>query len=153
MCSHTNVKVLVYKWNNVKQEIIGELRIARKELSVPPQEAAIKHGTNVPRFTWADYCSAIGVTKSTVNRWLVLPHVANNSGENEWYTPIDYINDAREVMGSIDVDPASSDIANEIVKATQYFTSTNRPRCKCAEVTNLGAILCRDRYQCEYRRT
>jgi ParB family chromosome partitioning protein len=50
------------------------------------------------------------------------PHVSNNSGENEWYTPERFIEAARKAMGSIDTDPASSDLANETVKAQTYFT-------------------------------
>lgn len=50
------------------------------------------------------------------------PHVANNSTDNEWYTPDIYIQSAREVLGTIDLDPASNDFANETVKATTYFT-------------------------------
>lgn len=49
-------------------------------------------------------------------------HVSNNSGENEWYTPYCYIESARLVMGSIDTDPASSDLANQTVKAGRYYT-------------------------------
>src|SRR3989344_7876757 len=49
-------------------------------------------------------------------------HVSHNSGNNEWYTPPEYLEAARSVMGSIDTDPASSFLANKTVKATQYFT-------------------------------
>lgn len=50
-------------------------------------------------------------------------HVSNNSGENEWYTPADITDAAREVMGGIDLDPASCDLANSLVRATKYFTA------------------------------
>jgi ParB family chromosome partitioning protein len=50
-------------------------------------------------------------------------HVSNNSGNNEWYTPKHYIDIAYEVMGGIDCDPASSDIANKTVQAAEYYTA------------------------------
>lgn len=49
------------------------------------------------------------------------PHVSTK-GENEWYTPPQYLEAARRVMGGIDLDPASSETAQELVQATVYFT-------------------------------
>jgi|GEM_PF-2287516 len=61
-------------------------------------------------------------TRSGFERMLNPAHVSFNTGENEWYTPQIYADAAREVMGTIDTDPASSETANGIIKARQYFT-------------------------------
>lgn len=45
-----------------------------------------------------------------------------HTGDEESYTPGEYIESARAVMGSIDMDPASNDMAQETVKADVYFT-------------------------------
>lgn len=52
------------------------------------------------------------------------PFVLHNSqGNNEWYTPAPIIERVRRVLGAIDCDPASSDVANQTVQAAKYFTS------------------------------
>jgi hypothetical protein len=48
---------------------------------------------------------------------------ANYSSEsNEWYTPARYIEAVHEVLGGIDLDPASSAQANVAVRAAEIFT-------------------------------
>lgn len=53
---------------------------------------------------------------------MALPHGAQTNGNVEWYTPEKYIKSARRVMGSIDCDPCTSDLAQEVIRATCYYT-------------------------------
>lgn len=47
---------------------------------------------------------------------------ASGTGENEWYTPTEHLALARNVLGAIDLDPASSRAAQAVVKAERFFT-------------------------------
>jgi len=57
-------------------------------------------------------------------------HVAQASGVSEWFTPVIYIDAAREVMGSIEIDPASTETGNKVVQASTYFTAKDDGRTK-----------------------
>ena len=50
------------------------------------------------------------------------PLVLQNTGNEEWYTPRQYLDSAKVVLGAIDLDPASCEYANKLVGATKYYT-------------------------------
>jgi phage N-6-adenine-methyltransferase len=49
-------------------------------------------------------------------------HRAKGTGQNEWHTPEEYLSAARWVLGTIDLDPASSEVAQHHVCAETYYT-------------------------------
>lgn len=49
----------------------------------------------------------------------------NQSDNNEWYTPARYIKSVHEVLGQVDVDPASNEYANRIIQAKTFYTIDN----------------------------
>ena len=77
---------------------------------------------SVPEARFEEYVKAPKGEELTTAGLLRQAHVSHNSGENEWYTPAEYIESARLVLGAIDLDPASSAAANEIVRATEFYT-------------------------------
>lgn len=48
--------------------------------------------------------------------------INQDSGDFEYYTPIEIVNAARALMGGIDLDPASSEEANTRIGASTIFT-------------------------------
>jgi ParB family chromosome partitioning protein len=48
--------------------------------------------------------------------------LVQSSVSNEHYTPEAYIEAARDVLGGIDLDPASCAAANKVVKATKFYS-------------------------------
>jgi len=49
-------------------------------------------------------------------------HRAEGSGENEWFTPARYVEAARRVLGTIDLDPATHPAAQQTIQASQFYT-------------------------------
>jgi phage N-6-adenine-methyltransferase len=49
-------------------------------------------------------------------------HRTQFTGENEWYTPAEYVEAARACLGGIDLDPATSPVAQDTIRAARFFT-------------------------------
>jgi phage N-6-adenine-methyltransferase len=60
----------------------------------------------------------------TINRdlWGHATRGTLGTGENEWFTPAEYLALVRSVLGEIDLDPASNADAQKIVHATTFYT-------------------------------
>ena len=110
--------------DKLKREVIADAGIARHAADEYQQMAA--HPDIVEQAIAEARENDDIVSRASVLRKIKeskKPHVSFNSGENEWYTPPEYIEAARSVMGSIDLDPATSDIANKTVQASHYYTA------------------------------
>lgn len=68
-----------------------------------------------------DNTKARGEKLTTAGTIAAVSHSPEHDSD-EWYTPPDVIAAARQVLGGIDLDPASNDIAQKTVKASRYFT-------------------------------
>lgn len=106
----------------------------RVQESAPPEVVrAVEEGrisvslaekvADLPEDMQAEVAAAPPEKMREVAREAVKPFVANNTGNNEWYTPPAIIDAAREVLGDFDLDPASSEIANATVQAPLFYTA------------------------------
>lgn len=121
-------RTLRHRLNRMSNEMVHEFWVARENLSASGRPKL--SGNIFPLKTWNGYCEETGFTKRAVNMLLAkydpdtktIAHVGHNSGDNEWYTPSGIIDSAAYVLGGIDLDPASTETANEIIQAKKFYS-------------------------------
>jgi hypothetical protein len=136
-------------------ELIAEQQafVAWWDAVVTPLEKNRKTGRQMGTSLSADDATVqTGISKQQVSRWRdrladepeyrewlressydVAWAVASAEGErgtlgttfNEWFTPQEYIALARQVLGEIDLDPASHPLAQQTIRAAKFFTREN----------------------------
>jgi phage N-6-adenine-methyltransferase len=101
----------------------GNSPVAFSDLGISSQRASeMRRLAEVGPAAIEEAAQAANEAGERLTRDAVFNHRAQGTGENEWYTPAEHIEAAREVLGEIDLDPASSIIANRTVRATRFFT-------------------------------
>lgn len=98
--------------------------LSLEKMGIHPQESKRwQRMASIPEERFEEYLvTAVKKTQSALLRLAKGVHVGHSTGEFEWYTPKEIIEAARKLMITIDVDPASSDVANQIIKANKYYT-------------------------------
>lgn len=121
-----NFDKYIRDWRRLSINVVSELWVFYQKLAFKTGSSESVPDGTLP--TWRDWLEAKGIGKETPLRhfkalgWMkAAPHVSHNTGENEWYTPPKFIKAAREVMGGIDTDPASSKVANKTIRADTYY--------------------------------
>jgi phage N-6-adenine-methyltransferase len=75
-----------------------------------------------PQLT-ADLDFDTAAAASSRQLWGNKPRIAQSAGHDKWFTPAEYVELARSVLGEIDLDPASCDAAQETVRAKKFLTA------------------------------
>lgn len=97
---------------------LADLGISKKEshrwqkLAEVPEEVFTAHVQHV---------RAVG-EKLTTKGSIAATSAGAEYDSDEWYTPSKYVEAARQVMGGIDLDPASCEVANQTVGAKTFYT-------------------------------
>ena len=126
------LKQSIIEGNLSISKVYEELRAAKN--TTPLQEVQNDRETQTPAFNgeYQQPESPINQNDLEVENAALKDEIAElkrkayntqGTGNNERYTPPEIIELVREVLGTIDLDPASCNIANETVKAAAFYSS------------------------------
>lgn len=104
---------------------LEELGLDSRRIAESRKLAATYDDNAITEMTAAATVEGREISRSELLKKANGTHVGHNSGENEWYTPTQFIEAARTVMGGIDLDPASTETANDVVKADRFYSIDN----------------------------
>jgi len=118
----------IYKWRRLTIDVISELWVFYQKLARPGKRTDL--GANAPG--WQEWLNSKGICKDTPIRhfkslgWLPSDSLVGKlTGNAENYTPPPVIEKVKEVLGKIDLDPASCEKAQKAIKAKTYYTEEN----------------------------
>lgn len=115
-----NMKAGDNQYGNANLRDHTSINHASQLLNISPR--SINTAKKVLREAPQEDIEAIERGEMTVNKAVNNLIVTKYTGNEEWYTPKKYIDMAREVLGKIDIDPASNAFANQTVQATTFYT-------------------------------
>jgi phage N-6-adenine-methyltransferase len=101
-------------------ELVGA--VERGAVSVSAAADIARHATKEEQRKIISACDAkeiLAAAKAIKNR---SQKGTTGTGDNEWYTPEEYLDAARSVLGVFDLDPASSKAAQKLVKAERFYS-------------------------------
>ena len=118
----------IRKWRRLTADVISELWIFYNKLKVQGRRSdLVENSIKLP--TWHEWLESKGISvKTPLNHFKALGWLPSDSlvsrftANAENYTPAPIIQKVRDVLGEIDLDPASCDYAQKVVKAKKYYT-------------------------------
>ncbi len=129
MTADKNFDKYIKNWRRLTIDVVSELWVFYQKLKVQGKRTDLS--TNVEKLpTWIEWLDNKGIAAPTPLRhfkalgWLPGDSlVGKMTGNAENYTPAAIIDKVKTVLGRIDLDPASCEMAQQVVKAKRYYTT------------------------------
>jgi hypothetical protein len=107
--------------------LLGELLLNSKGF----YDYGLKRGLTTPEAVRLTVIKRQETAKALVDGGMSQRALLAQSDQNDWRTPRKFLEAAREVLGAIDLDPASGPEANETVKGAKFYTEAGRRPRRC----------------------